>query len=447
MLWFVDITHLRPGIINETLEQLVAAKMSDGEKIIFLATEGQERPSLDRDMEVITFPVDVVLNDGKFSIEVIENLNKFAANDSYICVATSHAPVKNAAQMFAVTSGAEVATLSLAPFVSRSHEGMTEWDDSFIPREEALRALARALVRGPFGVPMTNVRQMLTQEDSRFEKRIGSASSQPRLISALLIMAESEGLVRRATGPSKNNPLIELVNDPRIELFRETRRTRTRHRHISRQAAPTPSINTRSGDKYEEVQIQERKSDLFITTLRNDGFGPFQEVRLAAYEIMGGLVATSQPTVQILLRETVADLVSKSSELIKSKKPLPSSAFRSFLSRLLSRSPVLLHDGSPITYTWSDVDVVVTGLIENWQLALDGELVCRLLELGIEVDLEDTMDLAGALYNSRRNEYFDRVLEVERYLIATGRVREHARIRSRLELVRPVTDNAMNPDR
>jgi DNA-binding HxlR family transcriptional regulator len=433
MLWIIEVTQLRPGAMNATLLQLADAQaLSDAEKVVCLITEGQEEPPPDWEWDIVKLPADVAEDDGKLSVAVMQNLEQLASDYPRVCVVSLRNPVKNVAQMFAITSGIEVETLSLAPYVppKTAAEEAEVWEEDFMPREQAARALVRALSRQSGTPQMTHLRGILIREDRKFEKLTGSFSARPRFMSALVGVAEAEGLVKRRSVPGS-------PSNPRVELTAKGRQLLVASGPVRPKTLVAPLIGAGKDDITD--QKVETRSDMFITTLRKDGFGPFQEVRLAAYEVMGGLLTSGQPTVQVLLRDTVAGVRDRATELIKSNKPFPWSRFRSFLSGLLARTSVLLHNQTPITYAWSEVDVAVTGLAEDWQLALDGELICRLLELGVEIDLEDTVDLAGALYNSRRDQYFDRVLDVERHLFATGRVRENARVKSRFELVSPET--------
>jgi hypothetical protein len=433
MLWIIEVTQLRPGAMDATLSRVADAPALQGaEKVICFTTEGQEQPPPDWGWETVEFPADVVADDGRLAVAVMEQLGKLASHYSRLGVASLRIPVKNAAQMFGVTSGVQVETMPLAPYVPPKTPGeeADAWEDSFMSRDQAALTLVRALSHSSGMPQMAHLRPLLIKEDRKFEKIMGTFTNRPRFISALVGVAEGQGLVAR-------RPVPGSPHNPRVELTAKGRQLLVASRPIHQPTVPATLVDPVKDTSDQKI---ETRSDLFITTLRKDGFGPFQEVRLTAYEVMERLVTAEQPTVQVLLRDTIAGVRDRATELVKSNKPLPWSRFRSFLSGLLIRSSVLLHEDMPITYSWSDVDATVTGFAENWQLALDGELICRLLELGVEIDLEDTVDLAGALYNSRRDQYFDRVLDVERYLFTTGRVRESTEVRSRFELAPPTAN-------
>jgi len=94
-----------------------------------------------------------------------------------------------------------------------------------------------------------------------------------------------------------------------------------------------------------------------------------------------------------------------------------------------------LSDGVRVKHSWSDAHMVVDGFIDDWKLALDGELILFLMQSGVRIDMNDLSDLAGALYNSRREECFDRVIAVIRHLVSAGLVTESTTNQGELALI------------
>jgi hypothetical protein len=169
-----------------------------------------------------------------------------------------------------------------------------------------------------------------------------------------------------------------------------------------------------------------RKSDQYIDALRENKLGPFQEVRPQVYKQIQDIVNSQRRTASDVIRDSVA-AVRENAELHTSagnvKKPFPWDRVRSFVSVLTRRVPVFLHEQCAFPYTWDNADLEVDGLRAEWTLALDGELVCFLLESGLTIDGDDDIsDLAGALYNSRRDEAYDQATEVIKYLKRSERI-------------------------
>ncbi|GAA1082911.1 hypothetical protein GCM10009663_27380 [Kitasatospora arboriphila] len=200
-----------------------------------------------------------------------------------------------------------------------------------------------------------------------------------------------------------------------------------------RSTSPEPARS-----KLHRHEIYSRRSDEFITALRKSGFGPFQQIRLDVYEKIENL-AGQKRTVPKLIRDAINE-VRKDREYSESEgrelatpgdhelqvpeKPIPWAKVRTFFISLINRCPVLLSGGEPVSHSWAEAEIKVDGLVDDWKIRLDGELICFLLENGIEISLADVADLSGAIYNSRKDEYFDRILSVVQLLLREGIVEE-----------------------
>ena len=61
-------------------------------------------------------------------------------------------------------------------------------------------------------------------------------------------------------------------------------------------------------------------------------------------------------------------------------------------------------------------------MIDDWRQALDGELICFILESGGTINFNDMPSLAGALYNSRQDDFQDRAMLTISYLLKAGKI-------------------------
>ncbi|MDR1237756.1 MAG: hypothetical protein LBK28_05905 [Propionibacteriaceae bacterium] len=253
---------------------------------------------------------------------------------------------------------------------------------------------------------------------------------EPGFISRLLQEAERRGMVRMEA--SFNPPLVTPLPTPG-----------------SPAKAPSDAISLGLSVQYRQCLDQ-----------RN--LGPYHQCRLGTYDSIAQAVAQNRErdasqrltvvnvvdyAVDIARHQLSQTLPSDPSHVIAGQSaapvvsdPVPSapqnsteesqtnrfpwSRFRNFLLRLASVvRPFIDDEGREIPCgTLEGRNRVPTSLKEDWQLAMDGELVLTLLKSGLEVELHQSDELAGALYNSRQQPEMQKAEEVLWYLQRTERI-------------------------
>jgi hypothetical protein len=214
--------------------------------------------------------------------------------------------------------------------------------------------------------------------------------------------------------PGDNNPNITLT-DKAISLG-------------------TPGVYT--GERGSSLRKDRSASDQYIDILRHASLGPFQEVRWAIYDEIERILASDPVTFSTLIRSSVSAVREASAaKLVRNDKPFPWAKARTFIETLASRVAVFTHNGSPIQYSWSRIDLPIDGAVKNWRLILDGELVCYLLSRGATISFNEIPALAGALYNSRSEEVQERATAVISHILTAGRVATFPSDQTRLCLV------------
>lgn len=413
MISIVDLTRARPGteqaIINGALSQ---EPFQDAESIECYLRSSQHLPSASETVRFERLDSQIGSNETLIANHIYERASLILASGGSIVIASFRAGVRAVTEILRRQYPDQVQYALLSSY-ARADGTSTSWDDAFMPLDDAVSALLYTLSKAPT-TRMTDLRPALMVTDPRFAKIPGTFNARPGFISSLVGEANLRGLIRLSDNApgSLDNPLVELTPRAReyttaspITPSRVTLEPRDAHSGPDRKALP------------------HSLSDNYIDILRKRNLGPFQEVRWAVYDEIEKTLADGPATIYILVRDAVAAVRdNRAAELVRTSKPFPWSKARSFIGTLVSRVPVFLCDGVPTQYSWNQVSLRVDGLIENWRFELDGELVCSLLEDGADVSLNDIASLAGALYNSRRDEFQDRALAVVQHLLSTGRV-------------------------
>ncbi|WP_344064718.1 hypothetical protein [Microbacterium pumilum] len=278
------------------------------------------------------------------------------------------------------------------------------WPSGTVSLDDAHAALTAALRANGGTLRMTTVRPAMASIDSRFKK--SEIPSHPLnaqgVWGAMVSAAEDAGLVSTSGTPS--NRLVKLVGGSAIEID-----------DASASLVPAGPA------------MFERDSDRYLSLLRAAALGPFQQVRIAIYgEIQRELDKGREVTIAQLLDRSIARVrkdienahVKGKDHLVKQGQALPWSSVRAFIGTLFTRQAVLLSAGEAVRADWLHLDSIASGLIDEWQLRLDGELVKYLIEQGCRVDQYAEVELGGALYNSRQD--LAPVRAVLKHLIEVG---------------------------
>ncbi|WP_405993162.1 hypothetical protein [Streptomyces sp. NBC_00986] len=411
MHYIADLTKCHPGTEGPVLEGLLQARPQQSDDTLeVLLLSSQEEPKAPG-IDFTSLEAGGGSEDSQVSAHVLRAITEFRQAETAVAVASFRPAVKKVAEAIEAAFG-DVEYIYLNQFSPPSGNGSAvesySWDDDFMPRDEAVDALVRALNRAKIPVRMTQLRKSLQAHDARFQKAAGSFSSRPRFLSVLISLAEERGLVaHRESLLGDGNNFIELTE--RGLAYVAEKESGTSYA----QSVP-PSAAIAEG---------ESRSDQFITTLRKASLGPFQEVRWAVYEEIDKLAQAGECSAAFLIRDAVSYVRDhKASELVKTNKPFPWARVRTFISNLASMAPVFISRGELVQNLLLQGDRQVDELSPKWKLVLDGELLCFLLAQGIEITTDDIPALAGALYNSRRDEAYDRTLEMIGCLVQSNRI-------------------------
>jgi hypothetical protein len=414
--YLLDLTKAADDAIPQIVEKFLSAMApTEHDDVHCILTAAQPTPATNWNVEFVRVP-STAAEDADVGAFMLQHMSQISNGGIVpIRVASLRPNVRHITETLSAIHG-NIAFEYLTPYnpPGAAVGGTGGWDDTFVPRDDAVRALVRVLYRAGAPVRMTDLRKVLGATDSRFKKKDGTFNARPRFMSMLVGLAKERGFVQVKANPDSSvNPLVSLTSAGRAYAA----------------PAPEPS-NPGSLNEPQRVLVEQSaateqasQSDLYITTLRRANLGPFQEVRLAVYEEMEKLIADGTRTPTELIRDAVSEVrESRAQELLRPGKPFPWPKVRTFISTLVSRVPVFLVNGEIVKHTWTEGSIAVNEFMPNWQLVLDGELVCFLLERGATISLDDIPALSGALYNSRSDEYFDRALQVIGQLSSNGRI-------------------------
>jgi hypothetical protein len=278
---------------------------------------------------------------------------------------------------------------------------VVRWDSSFMPEEEAAAAVARAIASASGGVARkTDLRPLLGVVDSRFSKVSGGFAAMPGFITVLVRMAEARGLV------------VSVGEEPGVIL--KLTDAGERFTAASAPSVPFPGSGTIG---VAQTQAVVTRSDAFVTSWRAANLGPFMAVRTKVYDEIDRALEHEPRKLKSLVREAVRAVREKDTS---HDEKFPWSRVTQFVENLMRRRPVALSEGDPVGPNWTTGSREITGMVDGWQLLLDGELVLHLIDEGQEIRWDDLPDLAGALYNGRGEGETERAYDVVRRLADDG---------------------------
>lgn len=387
---------------------------SDSDSVQCLLTEVQSIPEVFENVELVRFPVGDEWATPQTAAHIMQLIQNGGA-DAEITVASFDSRVKHVVETLQLGQS-NLAFLHLGAF----SEAMAPTRPpgprpaAIVSRDEAVAALTTVLTDAGRALRYTDLRPLLASVDSRFRTEFAGSSINPfHQIKKLVATAEHSGTIVVSGDPDNAYVRLAVVDDTSdVERSRTRRRSRGHSVHDDKASAAEATARNLASS-----------SDAFISTLRNANMGPFQDVRLAVYEEMEVLVQEGLRSADQLIRDSVAHVRDKRGELLRTSKPFPWAKVRTFISSLTSRVAVFTYDDdTQVALTWIMKPKPVRSLIHDWQLALDGELICFLLANGHDIGYGHVPELAGALYSSRHDDFFDRIVAVVGYLIKTDRV-------------------------
>ncbi|MEZ4297037.1 MAG: hypothetical protein R3B70_18880 [Polyangiaceae bacterium] len=313
---------------------------------------------------------------------------------------------------------------AISPTTSTRH-----WPVDFMPVDEALKILSKALASQNERVRMTDLRALLTYQDDRFRKSAPGAGA-PGLISMLVHQAEDAGVLS-VDRSDMTNPFLRLLKGG---AGLETRAHSADGKRLSSPPASTPmagppsSRRTSAGptSRHGMASVTATRRDAdgksrsqhFIDVLRSRELGPFSKIRQTLYDSLEEVMLGAPILLGSLLTDVVEMTRSKSSGI-----EYPWRRVRNFLIQLLSREIVLLDEsGDPTPPTFSTLTRKIVRLREHWRLDFEGSLLTAIIEGAGDVCLADTPPLAGALYLNRSTDHESKIHECIQRLLLRGRV-------------------------
>jgi hypothetical protein len=275
--------------------------------------------------------------------------------------------------------------------------------------EDAVEALVRAI--GASGEQdQVDLRPLLQRLDQRFDKRSGGFATSPGFISRVVGLGVKQGLVFTVGEHPRVTVKLTEAGHKLVEAAPP--------RDVEDLAEPAASPPDRRGGPQigpgESVRQQSR-SDRFVTALRQAHLGPFMDVRTKVYEEIDHALESGPKPLRSLVRNAV-----KAVRESDPSRDLPWSRVTQFVEQLMVRRPVALSGEELVAPGWSTGTRQINGMVAQWHLLLDGELVLQLVDAGHEIRWEDLPELAGALYAGRSETLIERVFNVVQNLADEG---------------------------
>ncbi|WFB08601.1 hypothetical protein LRS74_17265 [Streptomyces sp. LX-29] len=417
MRYIVDITRAHSGsagsILNAFLS-FVDATASDEIELLILETQRGEFTQDDYDFDLVALPAGT--SEDSATAAIVDRVLIALVACEVISVASFHSAIRQNVETLAANHSHRVSFIDLNDFAPTTETFPATWPKEFMQPQEVIEHLLIALTRYGNPIRKTDLRSVLQIQDPRFRKQPGTYPGKPRFISDIVSLAAERGLVTEQGPIGSPNPYVILTPKGKQEAHRMTP---GEFSVLSSGAATSPPGEPKPKN------IFPRRSDEFVTVLRTSSFGPFQQIRLSIYEEIERLVRDGHSTVPKLIRDSI-EAVRENRSASEDEKPIPWAKVRTFIISLTNRCPVFLSQGELVSHSWAEADKRVDDLLENWTTRLDGELICFLLEKRVQLSLADVADISGALYNSRNDEHFDRVLSVVRWLLREGRIIEES---------------------
>lgn len=418
MRWIVDITRAAFASEPATLERVLTSVARD-DQIHVIHREEQKHVLEDSRLTWWLVPHDVVREEEAFLNWAQEQVNGASRPGEALTVTSYWAPFESLAER--LDGGRTVEYRKLGAVGSKS-EAVKAWQNSFMSKQEAADFVVRVVGAGSGKVHITELRAKLALLDARFQKDTGGYAARTGFISTIIGVAAELGYVQpRNKSGQPAHDLIVLTNSGRSRY--QSLADKLRGPQPAQAIIPPQPIMT-VPDLPASEKLKGRSQE-FITALRDQRMGPFQQVRLEIIRQIGKVAREGQHN-PIGVVETAIKSVrnAESTAGLKDFDNLPWPRIRTFMRKLLSLAPVLLANDEPVTGGWGEAgDRIVNDVAPKFDLTLDGLLIVALVKQGLDVTQDDEPDLAGALYNSRDDEFMSLLDHVISHLTASKVVR------------------------
>ncbi len=414
----VDLSSAWPGTADVTLRAFLdspsGVQIERPVLCLISASAGAVGSSLNP--SDLTFRV--VQDDNAELVKLVQEQGREILAEGHGLLVASFRPAVRAVCDHLMTEYAAVTFVPLALYsppaeaVERPKVALSSGQSSLI--SDAADALIRALSARGGRVRKSDIRGILVMQDAKFDKSNGGVAAQTGFMTIVVNHLIRRNQVRLInTQENDVNPWVELVSDVSTHVRAAA-------------AAQETDGNLAPRDSYR------RTSDDLIRELREASLGPFQDVRAKVYEEMASVLADAKEEpvfVRELVKHSISAVRTEMDEYLNGRgKPYPWSKVRVLITKLLSSAKVLLvtPDGEATAFSWTDGDIAVSGLIDEFREALDSVLLLHLLRNKQTLWLDQLAELSGALYNSRRDDAIDRGMALISYCTRAGIVRRTA---------------------
>ncbi|MFD0046804.1 hypothetical protein ACFVGV_16600 [Pseudarthrobacter scleromae] len=424
MRWIVDITRAAFDSELDTLKRVQSATLPTDD-IHVVHRQEQTVPDAEVHFTSHEVPADVARDEESFLSWTSDLIHQISGPTESLILTSYWSPLE--ALVSRVNSGRVVEYRKLGALLQSKAAAAKDWDSNFMTKQVAADYVVWAVGASPSGkLHITSLRGKVQALSEAFNKEQGGFPGRQGFISRLAGVAQEQGFIdswKRPGHPDDDILVLTPLGRTRLRLIGPTPTptpTEARKASLALKPAVAEQVILTVADQ------QKTRSQDFITALRNQRMGPFQQVRLAIIREIGTIACEAKyGPVEVIDRALRRVRESEPASSLKDFANLPWPRIRAFMRKLLSMSPVLLSHDEPITGGWGETsDRVVTGVAPKFDVVLDGELVVALVRQGLNISQDDEPDLAGALYNSRDEEYLRLVDHVVRHLLASKILRE-----------------------
>ncbi|MEE3067569.1 MAG: hypothetical protein VYA67_27145 [Actinomycetota bacterium] len=401
----LDLTRANPGTESELVLAALTASAGQPTTLIGYAPQREAVPA-DADINFIEsdgYPPSV-------ASAIATAVRKLSTDDAPISVYSFHRSVVRREEPELTGLGSHIAFQTgarLLPAVPRARR-TDEWPNELIELDEALKYLREVLTEsGATREPIYKaaIRNLLKAKSHKFDSKSGlPGADTPNLMTILLSNAEEQGMID------------QIGREPSVRVRLKGDSTTASRSDVVVESIEAPG---------------KRRSDLFQSILM-DGIGLFSDVRELFLERLEEILAA-----QVGARERPAGVVVKQA-IKRTREDAPDTFFRKsnrdlpkdkypwrklegFALLILSRAGIIVDaDKEPFSdpSPWAVKSGEFITLPENWKTRVDGELILELVRAQAEVTWADGVDLAGALWCNREDEYIDRIDAAIMYLTA-----------------------------
>ena len=395
-----DVTRANPGTEDALIRKL-GTHYSSGDAVTVILREDQNSGLTDTYSAKTITPFHYI----RVVNEINLMLNQVLADpDSTVDVVSFHSAVWTLKDSLAEADRNRVEFMpwsALSDGQGGSPGQTRQWPTELVSEEDALAVLQAALrragaVEAKRAIRKTDLRQALAREDQRFGKDHVFGATYGLMTMLTKLASERGCAVVEVQAGDFENPVL-WVKD-----------------HASDAAQSVASSESEG----------RTRSQLFINTLRIEAdLGPYSNIRWELYKALGdALTRAKAKTERLSVRSAVSEAI-RSVQESQSERKINWRKVAAFLYRLLDRVPVMTdEEGRYVEASIGKLRAPVCGLVDDFEILLDGALILELVRRINDIDLLDIQDLAGALYLRRDDEALDRTIRVIERLLADRKV-------------------------